>query len=340
MKRIYLTLAGALLLGGCAAGGGSITPEQQTGVFGQEKDKVSVTTAEAFKGKKNVVIGSFKVGFISYKRASETAGGGMFSSSAAAKTTVKSNLVGVPESTMQAITDTAYKDFVAQLKANGYNVLDRSVLTSLESYKKATSAASPTKYDDITLAQKSDVLYFAPTGQELFFMVGEKTGGFGALSSGIGFSNPGMAFQVAADTDKLAIVTANYVVNFVNTEGYGGSHRTTSSVTLDPGLSIVPGSTVSIIGGYDGTFSKNIGAITLGQPVYSMEEFGSIEETTSAAESAAGTFSMVVGGLAGIGSTNSGTYAVTANPTAYQSVTDGLLKDANTELVAAMVANR
>jgi hypothetical protein len=183
-------------------------------------------------------------------------------------------------------------------------------------------------------------LYFAPTGQELFFMVGEKSSAFGGLSSGIGFSNPGMAFQVVADTDKLAIVTANYVVNFVNTEGYGGSHRSVSSVSLDPGLSIVPGSSVSIIGGYDGTFSKNIGSITLGQPIYTMAEFAKIEETTTTAESAAGTFSMVVGGLAGISSTNSGTFAVTADPTSYASLTEGLLKDANAQLVSAMAANR
>jgi hypothetical protein len=341
MKKMCLVLSTAAILVGCAAGGGgSITPEKQTGAFGQEKDKVSVTTAEAFKGKKDVVIGSFKVGFIEYNRASETAGGGMFSNNAAARTTLKSNLVGVPKSTMQAITDAAYRDFVAQLEANGYNVLDRSRLTSLDAYKKATSAANPTQYDNIMLAQKSDVLYFAPTGQELFFLIGEQTGGFGALSSGIGFSNPGMAFQAAADTDKLAIVTANYVVNFVNSEGFGGSHRTTSSVALDPGLSVVPGSAIGIIGGYDGTFSKNIGAITLGQPVYSMEEFGTIEETTSTAESAASTISMVMGGLSGMSSTNSGTYAVTANPKTYESLTAGLLKDANTQLVSAMAANR
>jgi hypothetical protein len=130
------------------------------------------------------------------------------------------------------------------------------------------------------------------------------------------------------------------VVNFVNSEGFGGSHRTTSSVALDPGLSVVPGSAIGIIGGYDGTFSKNIGAITLGQPVYSMEEFGTIEETTSTAESAASTISMVMGGLSGMSSTNSGTYAVTANPKTYESLTAGLLKDANTQLVSAMAANR
>ncbi|MCB1701119.1 MAG: hypothetical protein H6985_04775 [Pseudomonadales bacterium] len=340
MKKIGVVLASALLLGGCVTGSDAITPVKQTDVFGQEKDSVSVTTAAAFQGKKEVVIGSFKVGFIQYNRASETSGGGAFSSNAAAKTTVKSNLVGVPESTMQEITDAAYKDFVSELEANGYIVLDRSVLTNLDAYKKATSAASPSKLDDITLAPKSDVVYFAPSGQELFFMVGEKSSGFGALSSGIGFANPGIAFQAAADADKITIVNANFLVNFVNTEGYGGSHRSTSSVSLDPGLSIVPGSTVTIIGGYDGTFSKNIGSISLGQPVYSVEEFGSIEETTSTAESAAGIFSMVVGGLADISSTNSGTFAVTADPNAYQTVTSGLLKDANTQLVTAMAANR
>jgi hypothetical protein len=340
MKAIYLVLASAVFIGGCAAGGGSITPEKQAGIFGQENDKVSVTTAAAFNGKKDIVIGSFKVGFIEYKRASETAGGGMFSTSAAATARVKANLKGVPESTMQAITDAAYKDFVEQLEANGYTVLDRSVLTATDAYKKATSATSPAQYDDITLALKSDVVYFAPTGQELFFMVGEKSSTFGNLSSGIGFSNPGMAFQVVADTDKLAIVTANYVVNFVNTEGYGGSHRSLSSVSLDPGLSVVPGSSVGLIGGYDGTFSKNIGSISLGQPVYTMEEFATIEETTSAAESAAGVFSMVVGGLSGTSSTNSGTFAVTANPETYASLTESLLKDVNTQLVTAMAANR
>jgi hypothetical protein len=212
--------------------------------------------------------------------------------------------VGVPKSTMKAITDEAYKDFVAQLEANGYNVMDRSKLTSLDAYKKATSATSPTQYDDIKLALKPDVLYFAPTGQELFFMVGDKSSTFGGLSSGIGFSNPGMAFQVVADTDKLAIVTGNCVVNFVNTKGYGGSHRSTSSVTLDSGLSVVPGSSVGIIGGCDRTFS------------------------------------MVLGSLARMSSTNSGTFVVIANPRAYASLTEGLLKDANAQLVAAMAANR
>ena len=71
-----------------------------------------------------------------------------------------------------------------------------------------------------------------------------------------------------------------------------------------------------------------------------MDKFGTIEETTSTAESAAGVFSMVVGGLSGTSSTNSGTYAVTADPQVYALLTEGLLKDANMQLVNAMAANR
>ena len=327
-----------MLLSACvASNNGPITPETRKGFLGKEKDAVSVETAQAFAEKKDVVIGSFKIGFVNYNKSSAKAGGGLLAvASATARTTMRSELEGVPPSTMQAITDAAYKDFIAKLKAQGYNVLDRSVLTSLPAYQKASSEENPVEIDSVAMAMDGDVLYFAPTGQKLHLLIGDSAG----IGGGFGYGNPSMAFSKAADENGLAFVSANYIVDFINSDISGGNYARTASVKIQPGLSVSPGSYVNMITGYDGTFSRNNGKVLLGQAIYSTDQYATLGETTSTGMKAANALSAGLGALAGVGTSDNNNYVVNANPVKYQSITAQLIKSTNDQLVSTMAAQR
>src|SRR5690606_28582023 len=131
----------------------------------------------------------FTVGFDIDATDSVKAGGGLMGSGFGGKATAKSKLVGVDDKVLQAITDAAYNDFVAELKAKGYKVADRSQLTSFEDFK--STKTYPVPYEDTQgglLGGGTTSKYFAPSsfgGLKLFG--GEIPG----VTGGIGFSSPG-----------------------------------------------------------------------------------------------------------------------------------------------------
>jgi len=64
------------VLTGCMATGASSTPGRESGMFGIEKAEVEEETPKAFAGKQRVVIGDFKVGYLTYSKARAKASGG------------------------------------------------------------------------------------------------------------------------------------------------------------------------------------------------------------------------------------------------------------------------
>ena len=326
MKNLVFALL-ALALAGCVtSSGNSMAPQASTGFLGMKSDDIKVDTPKAFAGKKDVVIGSFKVGFVTYNKASQKAGGGLMGGMAG-RATARTTLNGVNDAQMQKITDAAYADFTSMLKANGYNVVDRSTITNTSEYKKASVEKSPQRDAESVLVMGSDVTYFAPSGLPLH-------------GKGFAFSNPMMAFGTIGGKTGVPVLDVEYIVNFANADGYGGSFRNSAAVNVGQGISVVSGSRVTALGGQGGTFSTDIGTVSLGQPVYSTEEFATVAEMTTGGEKALGyaanAFSAVLGG----GTSISREYTVNADPGKYEAVSKSVLSQANKKLVGTMAANR
>ena len=314
-----------------------------TGARAQENNSIDVTVPAAFKEAKQVVIGSFKVGFINHNKASAKSGGGFFTKDNESRVSLRSKLEGTAPAEMQAIVDEIYADFSDQLKLQGYEILDRSTLTSLPAFNSISGSPSPYSVDSVSVAPQAKALYFAPTGQNVIEFIGDANravglAGLASIGNQISAGNASVGLQEIAEKNKLAILNVHYIVNFVNAEGSGGYSQRITSVSLDQGLTVMPGSSVSVVTGYESTFSTNNGSLKLNKALASNEQFGEFVETTSSLEKAAGMFSMVTGGLTGGRSSNTGEYTVNANPQTYQKITTELLKTSNAQFASTMAS--
>lgn len=332
-KKRLLVIAAALLLAACSVTSTNevIKPkEQKSGLFGLSKtDDVKVDADEAFKGVNQVVIASFKVAFIDSKKEAQKAGSGFGGRSSA-----EIKLSGLSTPTMQQVTDAAYADFVAQLRAAGYQIADRSVLLNYPDFAKANKETSPLRQEASFFGSSNELTYVAPNDiKNLYFFMGEtdKTGGFG-------FSNPSIVASQFADKNKIPVVSVMYTVDFAGSDGSGGSFASTSSLQVGQGISVTPNSGITFIGGAGSTFNKTNGSVKLGQGVYSSEKFGEIVMTTSDAMKAVETVTNVATALLGGGTNQSRDFEIKADPAKYQSAATGALKDTNAKLIAKMAS--
>lgn len=323
MKKLVCIVMAMGLVGcsGISASGGAKAPEKNTGFLGSTKSDIDVDTPKAFAGKNDVVIGAFRVGFVTYNKVGHSTGTSLLGSAGSAgRASAKSTLVGINAASMQKITDAAYADFVSKLKANGYNVVDRSKLAALPEYKKMSTVASPQETDENGM----DLTYVAPAGLPL-------------KGTGFAFSHPMSALSVSGEKLGIPVLDVDYILNFVNGSGAGWSVAT---VEVGQGISIPPGSGVTLYGGQMSTFSNNVGSVKLGQPVYSTETFASVEGTTTDGDVALETATNVLTGLLGAGGRASREFNFNADPAKYAAVSHSVLSDANAKLVGAMKANR
>jgi len=314
MKKLTTALLVTLSITACAGGGGGGTPFDAMG-SGTEK-AVNVNTGAAFKGIETIVIGGFTVGFDMEKTDSVKAGGGLLGSGFGGKSTARSKLVGVSDATLQAVTNKAYEDFVGKLKAAGYKVVDRSQLTSRESF--STTKSYPVPYEDTQggmLGGGNTTKYFAPSsfgGLKLF--LGDIPG-----AGGIGFSSPVAGAIEMAEKTGIKVLHVKHHIDFANSDKYGGWHTQSSSISVDQGISMPGGkSQLGIIGGQGGTFSTNIGTIGLSHTISTDKKFAEVSDATSDASRAVEVATNVVGVLGGIGSNTSRRYEFKANSAAFQ----------------------
>lgn len=330
----YLAMGTALaLMSACAVQGtdaGTRPEEASGGLFGLSKaDDLQVDTAAAFKDKKEVVIGGFHVAFLEEKKASNKAGGGLLGSGFGGKSSANMELKGVETAQFQAITETAYADFVARLKAAGYTVADRSVLANHDDFKGVSSEPSPIEEESNLLGMGVTQTVVAPAS------IGK------IYDGGFGFSNPQVGAIGFADKTGTPVIFVTYTVDFANKAGgHGGYWSNTSSLEVGQGISLPPGGGLTFVGGQAGTFSSANGSIKLGQPVSSDETFGEVLNTNSEGYVAAEAAVNVIGLLGGVGSNQSRSFDVKADPAKYQAVASKVLADANGKLVGKMVSLR
>lgn len=334
------SLAAVLLitaaLTGCAvqSTNSGTKPGQSTGGFmGLSKtDDVVVQTPDAFKGRNQVIIGSFKVGFLEEKKASAKAGGGLLGNGMGGKSSAHLKMNGITTATMQQITDAAYADFAAKLKAAGFTIADRSALLNSDDFKGVSSEPSPVREEASFFGSSNTVTYFSPkTLGDKIYWHGEQ-----GHAGGFGFDNVMVGAANYADKSKTPVLFVSYLVDFANAEGSGGSWSMSSSVSVGQGLSVVPGGGVWIIGGQGGTFSTNSGSVKLGQPVYSTDTYGEIKGTSSDAAIAAETALNVATSVLGGGSNQSRDFEINANPAKYKVVAGKILGESNAAITSKM----
>ena len=336
---IVASLSLTACVGGPSASNGvQKRAESKSGFLGLQKtDQIVTNTPAAFKDANNIVIGSFLVGFATYKTDSAKAGGGLMGNGMGGKSTAKSTLNGVGDATMQAITDKAYNDFVNDLKSKGYTIADRGQWTSYPAVSKIKATATP--HEDSSgglFSVGSKTKYFAPSahnGNVRPFLgdIGQPSG-FGALGA-----NPTMAATQFAKEKGVKVINAVYVLDFANADSYGGSWRSSSSVSVGQGVTVVPNaSKVAIWGGDGGTFSTNNGYLQIGQPITSEKEFATVTDSTSGADKAGQTLANVIGVLGGVGTNAKRDYVFDARASDYQAAANDVLGKASAQLTGKM----
>lgn len=333
-----LSLSLVACVGGPSASNGiQKGAEQKGGFMGLSKnDAVIVNTPAAFKNANTVVIGSFIVGFATYKTDSAKAGGGLMGNGMGGKSTAKSTLTGIDNATMQKITDKAYASFIASLKAKGYTIADRGQWTSYPDVAKIKATPSP--HEDSSgglFSVGSKTKYFSPSslGAMRPFLgdIGQPSG-FSALGA-----NPTMAAAKFAKEKNVKVINAVYVLDFANADSYGGSWRSSSSVAVGQGVTVVPNaSKIAIWGGDGGTFSTNNGLIALGQPITSEKSFASVSDSTTGADRASQTLANVIGVIGGVGTNAKRDYTFAARPSDYTFAANDALSQANLALTNKM----
>ena len=332
LSRALLITTSLVLLAACSVQGksGGTTPgEAKDGFMGlSTASDVKTDTEAAFKGQSNVIIGSFQITYLEEKKASAKAGGGLMGNGFGGKSKAHVTLKNITTEQEQAITDAIYTDFIGKLQQAGYTVYDRAALVEHEDFKGVTSDVSPKREESSFFGGDVTQTTIAPTA------IGRTYGG------GFAFSHPIAGAAGFATKTKTPVLFVNYTVDFANAEGSGGYFSSTSSVEVGQGISIPPGGGVQLIGGQSGTFSTSNGSITLGQPVYSKETFGDVVGTTTDAEAGLEAAVNVIGLLGGIGSNQTRSFDINADPARYTAITQTVLAEANTKLVNKMKALR
>jgi len=326
------------MLAGCSVSSkqdGTVKAQTRKGGFLglSERDAVEVDTAKAFAGRKQVVVGSFKVGFNVSKRMQQKAGSGF-----GGKSTGLVKLEGVSPSVMQKVTDQAYTDFLAELKAAGYTVVDRSRLTGSATWRKAKTYDFPYTSDQSGfLSEYGQATWYAPSalGKSQPVFMGEIQG----VTGGFGHDNANMAAGTFGKESGIPVVSAAYFVDFAGAEGHGGGFSATSSLKVGQLLAVDRGR-LSMIAGHGGSFSTDVGYLDLGQPVASQRTYARIEETSTGVdkgvETAANVFSAVLGG----GTNQTRKFVYHADATKYQAAAVEVLKKANDRFTNKMAELR
>ncbi len=326
MKKIIPLVLLSTFLFGCAGVGAK-----------KQADPVLLSNAEVIAGKRQLLLGDFRVSFITFDKSSAKAESSMFSSdSGYARSTLRAKLAGVPDSVMQELTDAAYQDFVSKLKANGYSLADGSVLAANGEWQKLDMEASPKKITSSFKAitggnQESST--FAPSGKSLIKMSIAKM----------------LPYQVysAANEVGMPILNVNYTVHFVYfgretdykanayTDFKGAEYS--AEVSAGQGIQVVPGSGLDLIMGVTSTFNDPNAKLSIGAPVVVPGPFGRSNDATSGFQKAANTFSAVMGMVSG-GASSAKDIDITADPDVYAANAKKALLEANQRLTSALAA--
>ncbi len=318
------------ILTGCVTTGGGASSQAQPG-----GPSFETITPKAFAGKNEVLIGGFKVTFITQQKGTRVnrgsflgGGGGM------ARASANVVLDGISPQLMQSITDTAYERFVAGLQKEGYTVRSRDLLKDNAAFQAVKTEASPFETSEPMPAFKAEGQIFAPSGQVLRLMAWQ-----GAGLEGFAWSSPEAGFSKASVELGIPVIDVHYLVHFANFDGH--SSRSTASISVDQGIAVLQSSQIGITSGYGGTFSTDQGRLILGTPITVGDSFATIEKQEESALNKAGQVLAVgVAVLLGGGTRSLDTFVYRSDPEKYQAAVLAALDRANQGFVARMVSLR
>ena len=336
-KYSFMLLAAVAMLAACAVKStteGTKPTEARSGLWGMNKaDDLAVDNAKAFAGKNQVIIGSFKIGFLESKKDSAKAGSGM-----GGKSTAKTELTGVTPEIFRAVTNAAYADFVAKLQSSGYTVVDNAAFLASADYASLQGSPNPTTEEASFFGATHDITFVAPDRfRDIKFFMGEAGKGTGLSAIG---NNPYVAAVKYAKSSGTPVISVYYTIDYVNAEGSSSSYALTSSISVGQGISTTIGSGVMFIGGEaGGTFGPNPnGSIKLGQGIGSDQKFGELVTTSTGAGVAAETALNLMTAVLGGGTNQTRSYEIKADPVAYQTVATAVVQQTNAALIGKMAS--
>lgn len=347
LATIVLSISSESIAFGISSTDGVLSREENSsGLFGLAKDAdIKVDGASALKDVQNIVIASFKVGFVESAKQTNQAKGTFMKKGFGGKAQGNVTLQGVSAETMQSITNAAYNDFVTKLKAQGFNIVDRSTLTASSEYASMSVSTFPYEADSSgLLSEYGKTVFYQPN--ELGSTGVTFAGDLPVATSGTSLAKfvPGLTgikgalgaqgdIKVAnyAEKNGVALLSATYVVDFAAAGGHEGI--SSASIEIGQNMSVTQAS-LKVISSGSSTFKNGLAHIYIGQPVQSDQEFGEVINDTSdmdvVLQEAANVASLVVGQ----GTNRSRNYIIKADPIKYETLSVDVLTKSNSALVS------
>jgi hypothetical protein len=325
MKRLLSALAVLALL------------VQPNLVAARAKDPVKISGPANAKGVTTVAIGAFNVGFI-FESTDQTKATGGLMGAFGGTTKARSELVGVTPEMMQAVTDAAYADFVAQLTASGYVVQPTADLFGHAALARIKSQDAPL---DINIAlekgSKGKATYFKPSALPSLLMIPGDFLGSGMSSMGMNMAagQSSMALTNYAKAAGVGVIDVVYLIDFSEQKRPGAFSF--GGLQVNSGLSVTADYSRMTLIAPNGKQS----VITVKAPVAVEGEFVEKADASSGTDKALQSGANVAGGLAavaGLGGMRFGKtrkFAFTAKPGAYE---EGAAKAAS--LASALLIGR
>ncbi len=303
---------------------------------------LKVTDKGAVKGASQIGVAAFNVGFIFESIDATAATGGLIGAFGGA-TKAKSTLVGVTPEMMQAITDAAYVDFVAQMGAQGIAVAAPATVFGAAEMAKLKPVAGPT---DINLAlekgSKGKAQFFKPSALPTqIILPGDFTGsGLSSLGLQMSGAQSAMAVSQYAKASGIPMVDVVYLIDFSDQKRPGAFSF--AGIRVNASLSVAAQFSKMTV--YGANAKQN--SVLFNQPVAVEGEFIEKNDASSGLDKSSQAAANVAGGLAavaGLGGLRFGKtrkFEFAAKPGNYEEGAAKAASLANAMLVAQVAAAR
>lgn len=280
---------------------------------------VKCENMKKLKSVKKVVITSFNVQFVTARKANAHSGG---NGNGDANVYTDVTLKGLDDSVFQAITDTAYTNFVNELKTNGLEVMPYTEYAALTDYAKMKGAFVTSPANENALFSGLPTRIFAPTGMPIVFYGDEATVGLGAklaaTSAMMSHAPVGVEPEIAKQTGVPA-VRVFMLVDFAQVKASGGMFSSSASLKTKPLLAIGRGSRAAFVfdSGYTGAQAVHLVNYAYGNDNY----INAYNDVTTTGQKAGDVTVDVLGALSGSGSVQrTKSYEAEADPVAYKNI--------------------
>ncbi|EDY87732.1 hypothetical protein GP5015_1221 [gamma proteobacterium HTCC5015] len=326
-----VALGSALVLSGCMQGNtknseleknptGTVVPQQvETGTFRKKPQADVIGDTRKMKGITKVGVPGMTITFDKKagQSAKATTGYG-FKTGPEANVHVNAKLDGVDTATFQSIVDKGYADFVAQLKAAGYEVVGRDVLKKSKEFNGLNAEGFPEVEDDQAVVIASG---YPDIHQKSFL---NKVG------------KAKLVLDTMAGQTDVTMIYPDYLANFAafgvqTNSGFGATGNRTASANVSLGQ-------VAHVWGKVITSESQSTEAVLGQATYSEKPMGNFSETTNKAAKGIQTGLNVLSGLMGTSTRTDREHTLAANPAQFEAAMLDAIKKANKRLVAKLKA--